>query len=197
MINHNIYLRIGTALGALLLVVLPTSGDAQKINQRLNDLRLEIVGVTIDMPDGQSLGRSLNGGLIRWDAVITPDDRVSSDQLLGIEHFEFAGLPVVPGTEVSLTKGLFGPARFRLGGRLTSLSIDLRGQYEIRAHVDWSIYDTRTSTIIAEQVVKGLGKGFVLGDRGEQPNALMDSVIDSLEEFLNAAGEKAIKAAQS
>jgi len=180
----------------MLFLAFPKSSDAQEINQTLDELGLEIVGVTIDLPDGQNLGRNLDGALIRWDAVLTPDDRVTDDQLFGIEHFEFAGLPVVPGTDVSLTEGLFGPARFRLGGRIFSISIVPRGQYEIRSHVHWSVYDTRTSTVIAEQEVKGLGKGAALGDRGEMPNALMESVIHSLEEFLDDAGEKAIKTAR-
>lgn len=196
MIRHGVRLRVGTALGAMLLLAIPTSSDAQNINKKLNRLQLSIIGVTIDMRDGQSLGRSRDGAVFLWDEEITPGDRVSSDKLLGIEHFEFAGLPVVPGTNVSFTDGIFGPERFRLAGRLTSLSIDFRGQYEVRAHLNWSIYDTETSEIVAEREVKGLAKGATIGSRGEQPNALMDSVIDSLEEFLDEAGEKAIKAAR-
>lgn len=196
MISHRVYKRVGIAIGATLFLAFPNSSDAQDINRTLDELGLEIVGVTIDLPDGQNLGRNLDGTMIRWDAVLTPDDRVSDDQLLGIEHFEFAGLPVVPGTEVSLTKGLFGPARFRLGGRIFSISIEPRGQYEIRAHVHWSVYDTRTSTVIAEREAKGLGKGAALGDRGTMPNALMDSVIHSLEEFLDETGKNAIKDAR-
>jgi len=196
MISHRVRLPIGIALGAMSLVVFPTSSDAQDINRKLNDLRLSIIGVTIDMPDGQSLGNAGNGRQYRWDAEVTPGDRVSSDQLLGIEHFEFAGLPVVPGTEVSFTDGIFGPERFRLGGRLTSLSIEGGGRYEIRAHVLWSIYDTESSKVISELETKGLAKGAALGIRGEQPNVLMDSVIESLEIFLDEQGEKAIKAAR-
>ncbi len=196
MIRHGVSLRAGTALGAMLLLAFPTSSDAQNINQKLNELRLSIIGVTIDMRDGQSLGRSRDGALFRWDEEISPGDRVSSDKLLGIEHFEFAGLPVVPGTNVSFTAGIFGPERFRLAGRLTSLTIDFRGRYEVRANLNWSIYDTETSDIIVERELKGLANGATIGSRGEQPNALMDSVIDSLEKFLDEAGEKAIKAAR-
>jgi len=196
MINHRVRLPISIALGTTLLVLFPTSSDAQDINRKLNDLRLSIIGVTIDMPDGQSLGNAGDGAQYRWDAEVTPDDRVTSDQLLGIEHFEFAGLPVVPGTDVSFTVGIFGPERFRLGGRLTSLSIKRGGRYEIRAHVHWSIYDTESSKVISELQTKGLAKGTALGIRGEQPNVLMDSVIDSLELFLDEQGEKAIKAAR-
>lgn len=47
----RIHMRI--ALGALLLVVLPTLGDAQDINRTLSKLNVEIVGITVDMPDGQ------------------------------------------------------------------------------------------------------------------------------------------------
>ena len=50
--------------------------------------------------------------------------------------------------------------------------------------------------VIAEFKSTGLTKGTVLGVRGEQPNALMDSVIDSLEEFLDDEGEDAIKDAR-
>ena len=196
MINHRVRLPISIALGTMLLVLFPTSSDAQDINRKLNDLRLSIIGVTIDMPDGQSLGNAGGGAQYRWDAEVTPDDRVTSDQLLGIEHFEFAGLPVVPGTDVSFTVGIFGPERFRLGGRLTSLSIKRSGRYEIRAHVHWSIYDTESSKVISELQTKGLAKGVALGIRGEQPNVLMDSVIESLELFLDEQGEKAIKAAR-
>ncbi len=196
MINHRVRLPISIALGTMLLVLFPTSSDAQDINRKLNDLRLSIIGVTIDMPDGQSLGNAGDGAQYRWDAEVTPDDRVTSDQLLGIEHFEFAGLPVVPGTDVSFTEGIFGPERFRLGGRLTSLSIKDSGRFEIRAHVHWSIYDTESSKVISELQTKGLAKGTALGVRGEQPNVLMESVIESLELFLDEQGEKAIKAAR-
>ena len=196
MISHRVRLHMRIALGALLVVILPASGDAQDINRKLSKLQVEIVGVTIDMPDGQSIGESGDGEVLRWDVEVTPGDRVSQDKLVGIEHFRFAGLPVVPGTHVSFTDGLFGPERFRLGGRLTSLSIDHRERYEVRAHLQWSIYDTQTSEIIVDQEVKGLARGTTLGERGEQPNALMDSVIDSLEEFLDRGGEKAIKAAR-
>ncbi len=203
----RIHMRI--ALGALLLVVLPTLGDAQDINRTLSKLNVEIVGITVDMPDGQYLGEfeqdterdvrittTPTRTIFRWDVELTPGDRVTTDRLLAIEHFRWAGLPMVPGTEVSFTEGMFGPQRFRLGGRLTSLNIQGKRRYEIRAHVHWSIYDTETSQVIVDKETKGLAKGAVLGVRGEQPNALMDSVIDSLEEFLDKDGGKAIKAAR-
>ncbi|MEE8487654.1 MAG: hypothetical protein V3S56_05755, partial [Gemmatimonadota bacterium] len=131
-----------------------------------------------------------------WDMELTPGDRVTTDRLLALEHFRWAGLPMVEGSEVSYTEGMFGPERFRLSGRLTSLDIKGVRRYEVRAHVHWSIYDTETSKIIVDHKTKGLAKGTTIGGRGEQPNALMDSVIDSLEEFLDKEGEKAIKAAR-
>ncbi len=198
MISHGVRLQMGIALGAMLILVHPTSGDAQDINQKLSSLQVEIVGVSVDMPDGQPLGRGPDGTSYSWDLVPTPEDRVADDYLLGIEHFQWAGLPMVPGTEVSLTEGLFGPERFRLAGRLTSLNIGGSGRrLEIRAHVHWSILDTETLTVIVDNETKGLAKGSALGLRGEQPNVLMGSVIKSLEEFLDDYGEKAIKAAQS
>lgn len=198
MIRHGVRLQIGIVLSAMLLLVLPTSGDAQDINQKLNTLHVGIVGVSVDMPDGQPLGEGPDGTLYRWDLVPTPEDRVAEDYLLGIEHFQWAGLPMMPGTEVSLTEGLFGPERFRLAGRLTSLNIGGSGRrFEIRAHVHWSILDTETLTVIVDNETKGLAKGAALGLQGEQPNVLMDSVIKSLEEFLDDYGEKAVKAAQS
>ncbi|MFQ5530771.1 MAG: hypothetical protein ACE5FP_10560 [Gemmatimonadota bacterium] len=186
------------AVGAALLVALPTQGAAQDINQTLAKLRLGLVGLTIDMPDGQYIGETNppNQKTYRWDSELTPGDRVSADQLLAAEHFRFAGVPVMPGNELSFTEGIFGPERFRLGGRLTSLNIQGRDRYEIRSHVSWSIFDTETSSVIIEKEVKGLARGAVLGLRGEQPNALMDSIIDSLEEFLDKDGEKALKAAR-
>ena len=196
MISHRVCLRMGVAVSAMLLLAFPTSGYTQDINRKLSKLQLEIIGVTIDMPDGQNIGETGDGEILLWDVEVTPGDRVSKDRLMGIEHFRFAGLPVVPGTHVSFTDGLFGPERFRLGGRLTSLSIDYRGRYEVRARLQWSIYDSETSEIIVDQEAKGLAKGATLGERGQQPNALMDSVIDSLEEFLDKKGEKAIKAAR-
>ena len=87
MISHGVRLQLGIALGALLVLVLPTTGDAQDINQKLNKLHVGIVGVSIDMPDGQHLGEGPDGTLYRWDLVPTPDDRVATDYLLGIEHF--------------------------------------------------------------------------------------------------------------
>lgn len=183
-------------MGAALLT-LPTHAAAQDINQKLMELRLGLVGLTIDMPDGQYVGESnADGTTFRWDAELTPDDRVSQDRLLGVEHFQWAGLPICPGNELSFTKGIFGPERFRLGGRLTSLNIQGRERYEVRSHVHWEIYDTETSSIIIEKDAKGTARGAVLGLRGEQPNALMDSVIDSLEGFLKKDGEKALKAAR-
>jgi hypothetical protein len=194
--SRRVRIQLRIALGALLVVVLPTSGDAQDINRTLTKLNVEIVGIAVDMLDGQTLGQSKTGAEYRWDVELTPGDRVTPDELLAIEHFQWAGLPMVPGTEVSFTDGIFGPARFRLGGQLTSLDIQSRTRYEIRARVHWSIYDTETSQVIVHEETKGLAKGAVLGLRGEQPNALMDSVIDSLEEFLDKDGEKAIKAAR-
>ncbi|MDH3297933.1 MAG: hypothetical protein OEM23_00415 [Gemmatimonadota bacterium] len=184
-------------VGGALFLALPTQGVAQDINQRLMKLRLGLVGLTIDMPDGQYLGESnIERQTFRWDTELTADDRVSSDRLLALEHFQWAGLPVMPDNQLSFTKGIFGPERFRLGGRLTSLNIQGRERYEVRSHVTWSIYDTETSSVIIERETKGLAKGAVLGLRGEQPNALLESVIHSLEEFLDAAGEKALKAAR-
>jgi hypothetical protein len=197
MINHGVRLQIGIGLGAMLLLVLPTSGDAQDINQKLSSLQVEIVGVSIDLPDRQPLGRGPDGTLYSWDFEITPEDRVATEYLLGIEHFRWAGLPMVPGTEVSLTEGMFGPSRFRLAGRVTNLDIRANsGRFEIRARVHWSILDTETLNVIVDNEAKGLAKGTALGLQGEQPNVLMDSVIHSLEEFLDEYGEKAIKAAQ-
>ncbi|RLC54740.1 MAG: hypothetical protein DRI30_08675 [Chloroflexi bacterium] len=197
MISQIVRLPIGIALGAMLLLVLPTSGDAQNINQKLSNLQVEIVGVSIDMPDGQPLGRGPDGTSYSWDFELTPEDRVATEYLLGIEHFRWAGLPMVPGTEVSLTEGLFGPSRFRLAGRVTSLDIRGNGgRFEIRVRVQWSILDTETSNVIVDNEARGLAKGTALGVRGEQPNVLMDSVIHSLEEFLDEFGVKAIKAAR-
>lgn len=208
--SRRVRIQLRIALGALLVVVLPTSGDAQQdINRTLSKLNVEIVGIAVDMLDGQYLGEfeqdtdrnvritnTPTRTIFRWDAELTPGDRVTTDRLLAIEHFQWAGLPMVPGTEVSLTDGMFGPERFRLGGALTSLNIQGKNRYEIRARVHWSIYDTETSKVIVHEETMGLAKGAVLGVRGEQPNALMDSVIDSLEEFLDEDGEKAIKAAR-
>lgn len=195
--NRMANLGAAILVGAALLLTLPTHGAAQDINQKLTKLRLGLVGLTIDMPDGQYIGESNSDRTtFRWDVELTPDDRVSQDQLLAVEHFQWAGLPICPGNELSFTKGIFGPERFRLGGRLTSLNIQGRERYEVRSHVHWSIYDTETSSIIIERDAKGTARGAVLGLRGEQPNALMDSVIDSLEEFLKKDGEKALKAAR-
>ena len=207
--SRRVRIQAGISLGALLVVVLPASGDAQDINRTLTKLNVEIVGIAVDMPDGQYLGEfdvdterdvrittTPTRVIYRWDTELTPGDRVTTDRLLAIEHFRWAGLPMVPGTEVSFTDGIFGPARFRLGGRLTSLNIQSDNRYEIRAHVHWSIYDTETSKVIVDKETKGLAKGAALGVRGEQPNVLMDSVIDSLEEFLDKDGGKAIKAAR-
>jgi hypothetical protein len=199
--NRGIHGPTIAAITAALILAPPTAG-AQDINRRLADLDLGIVAVTIDMADGQFVGeRAVPDGrrgiqTFRWDVEVTPDDRVSDDELLGVEHFRFAGLPVEPGTTVSFTEGLFGRERFRLGGRLTSLNIKGADRIEVRTEVVWSIYDTESGEVIAELKSKGLAKGTVLGTRGEQPNALMDSVIHSLEEFLEDEGEDAIKDAQ-
>lgn len=190
----------GAVLSALLLFPLPA--PAQDINKKLADLDLGIAAITIDMPDGQFVGERTvpdqRRGVetYRWDVEVTPDDRVSDDNLLGVEHFRFAGLPVEPGKEVSFTEGIFGSERFRLAGRLTALDIRGADRIEVRTEVVWSVYDTESGEVITELKSKGLAKGTVLGIRGEQPNALMDSVIDSLKEFLKKTGEDAIKKAR-
>ncbi len=185
------------AVMAVALFLAPAA-SAQEINEKLASLNLGIAGIAIDMPDGQYVGERTGRTLetYRWDVELTPDDRVSDDRLLGLEHFEFAGVPVVPGTEVSVTEGIFGPERFRLAGVLVALDIRGSSRLEVRTEVVWSIYDAEAGEVIAEFKSKGLAKGTVLGFRGEQPNALLDSVIHSLEEFLDDKGEDAIKDAR-
>lgn len=198
--NRRVQGPLMAAAAAALL--LPPAAAAQDINDKLADLSLGIVAITVDMPDGQFVGeRSVPNQrrgveTYRWDVEVTPDDRVSEDELLGVEHFRFAGLPVERGTEVSFTEGIFGRERFRLAGRLIALDIRGAERIEVRSEVVWSVYDTESEEVIAELKSKGLAKGTVLGIGGEQPNALMDSVIDSLEEFLDEAGEDAIKDAR-
>ena len=199
--NRAIHIPMLALVGAALAAA-PSAAHAQDINKKLADLDLGIVAITVDMPDGQFVGeRSVPNQrrgveTYRWDVEVTPDDRVSDDNLLGVEHFRFAGLPVEPGTDVSFTEGIFGRERFRLAGRLTALDIRGADRIEVRTEVVWSIYDTESGEVISEMKSKGLAKGAVLGIRGEQPNALMDSVIHSLEEFLDDQGEDAIKDAR-
>jgi len=199
--NRGLYGPVAAGIAAVLLLA-PTTTSAQDINRKLADLNLGIVAVTIDMPDGQYVGERVlptandRVETYRWDVEVSPGDRVSEDELLGVEHFRFAGLPVAAGTTINFTEGIFGPERFRLGGRLTALNIKGSNRIDVRTEVVWSIYDVETGEVIVELKSKGLAKGTVLGVRGEQPNALMDSVIDSLEEFLDEEGEDAIKDAR-
>lgn len=195
--------RIGIPTLAVVAAILaaPSATLAQDINKKLANLDLGIVAITVDMQDGQFVGERFIPNerrveTYRWDVEVTPDDRVSDDHLLGVEHFRFAGLPVEPGADVSFTEGIFGRERFRLAGRLTALDIRGDDRIEVRTEVVWSVYDSQGGEVIAQQKSKGLAKGAVLGIRGEQPNALMDSVIDSLENFLDKDGGKAIKAAR-
>jgi hypothetical protein len=183
-------ISIPTLAVAAAILAAPSATLAQDINKKLADLDLGIVAITVDMQDGQFVGeRSVPNErrveTYRWDVEITP-----------VEHFRFAGLPVDPGKDVSFTEGIFGRERFRLAGRLTALDIRGDDRIEVRTEVVWSVYDSKGGEVIAEMKSKGLAKGAVLGIRGEQPNALMDSVIHSLEEFLDKDGGKAIKAAR-
>lgn len=148
--------------------------------ESLEGRNVDMIGVVVDMPDGQYLGdRTVQSGFetitteYRWDARTETFDRVSQEYKLATEDLRAAGLPVLDDDELSFTEGMFRDSRYRLGGELYRLTIGGETSYEVRIGVRWRLYDTQTSSFVLERETTGYARGGALGDRGETPNTLL------------------------
>lgn len=82
-------------------------------------LDVELVGVTVDLEDGESIGDCT------WYETRPPGRSCA----VTLATFQRAGVPIVAGREANLTMGQFGSARYRLAGRITRLRFQLpRGE---------------------------------------------------------------------
>ncbi|TFH43666.1 MAG: hypothetical protein E4H01_11770 [Lysobacterales bacterium] len=105
----------GFFLANALILLCPLPGGAQDAEGGLNMLELSLVGLTVDMRDGQDLGRGC-----RWDD--DPEEVVGGGGChVTVVTLRDAGVPLIDGTEIDLSRGVFGRERFRLAGRITSI----------------------------------------------------------------------------
>ncbi|MGI9038797.1 MAG: hypothetical protein ACR2GQ_08040 [Gemmatimonadota bacterium] len=213
--RRRAFIGVPTHLSLLVLasLALPRASsaqNAQKIMKNLEKLDIDLVGVAADLPDGQILGernldergdaresgdRASPSGrvLYAWDAMASAADKVSAEHKIAVEDLARAGIPMVRGKTVELEEGMFNPNRYRMGGVLNRIDIRGKTRYEVRVTVDWTVFDSKSGEVIFAESSTGLAKGAVLGDRGEQPNTLMDSVIDSLDNVLKKKVPDAMK----
>jgi hypothetical protein len=184
--------------------------NAEKIMKSLEKLDVDLVGVAAALPDGQYLGErnldergdaretgdraSPTGRVVYvWDAKASAADKVSAERKLAVEDLARAGIPMVRGGSVELEKGMFNANRYRMGGALSRIDIRGKSRYEVRVTVDWTVFDSKSGEVIFSESSTGMAKGAVLGDRGEQPNTLMESVIDALDNVLKKKVPDAMK----
>ena len=180
---------LGLAAVALAAAAAPVRAQsAEKVMERMIELGVDFVGVATNIPDRQNLGRreAPSGTVVyAWDVARTPDDQVAREHLLSVDHLRNAGIPAVGGRAPEFEDGMFGPQRFRLGGILTGIDIRGEARYEVRVNLDWQLYDTEVAAVIWEGSSRAMARGAVLGDRGEQPNVLMNAVVDALDSVLD------------
>lgn len=208
----NVPLAMKTLVAGLALALaLPSSAVAQspeKVMKKMADMGIDFMGVAVDIPDRQNLGSRdvptgedrtrgadpTRGGTVVyvWDEKPTPDDKSAREHLLTLQHLRAAGIPAVPGREVDFQEGMAGSNRYRLGGIIQHIDIGGSARYEVRVNVLWQLYDMESSSVIWEGSSNALARGAVLGERGEQPNVLMDATISALEKVLDKEIKKAI-----
>ncbi|MGD8496492.1 MAG: hypothetical protein PVF05_09905 [Gemmatimonadales bacterium] len=183
-------------------------GSAEKVMKKLADMNIDFMGMVVDIPDRQNLGvRQVASGADRnrgadptrggtvvylWDERPTPDDKSAPEHLLTIHHLQAAGIPAGPGREIDFQEGMAGANRYRMGGAITNIDIRGSDRYEVRVTVDWKLYDTKSSKVIWEGSSSDMARGAVLGERGEQPNVLMDATIGALDKVLDKEVKKAL-----
>ena len=199
------------AAGLALALAVPTPAAAQspeEVMKKMADMGIDFMGMAVDIADRQNLGSRdvptganrnrgadpTRGGTIiyLWDERPTPDDKSTPEHLLTIQHLQFAGIPAGPGKEVDFQEGMGGANRYRMGGIITNIQIGGSDRYEVRVNVDWQLFDTESSSIVWEGSSNALARGAVLGDRGEQPNVLLDATIDALDKVLDKEVKDAI-----
>lgn len=179
--------RLASRLAAPLAIAMFASAapvSSQEVMKTLEDLDIDFVGVTVDIEDNEYIGQR-GDTEYRWDVMATPADRGTRDHKLAIEHLMQAGIPAARGAEINLERGMFADTRYRMAG--TVKRIDIRGgaRVEVRVTVAWKVYDAEEAAVAFEGETTGLGKGVTIGEHGEQPNALMESVIKALENVLD------------
>lgn len=184
---------------AMLLATAPSVGaqSPEEVMETMTELDIEFMGIAVDIPDRQNLGRRAVTGeddgrgvvanqgsvVYAWDAEKTPDDATAREYLLSLEHLRMAGIPAVAGTKPDMNRA-YGGQRYRLGGVITGLEIGGDDRYEVRANVDWQLYDARSSSVIWEGSSKALARGAALGVRGESDNVLLDAVLKAADAVL-------------
>jgi hypothetical protein len=200
---------LAAGLALALAVPAPAAGQSpEDVMKKMADMGIDFMGMAVDIPDRRNLGsrdvptgsdrnRSADptrGGTViyLWDEQPTPDDKSAPEHLLTIQHLQIAGIPAGPGKEVDFQEGMAGANRYRMGGIITNIQIGGSVRYEVRVNVDWQLYDTESSSIIWEGSSNAMARGAVLGDRGEQPNVLMDATIDALDKVLKKEVKDAI-----
>jgi len=161
------------------------------------ELDIEFMGIAVDIPDRQNLGRreargddegrgvvTTQGTIVyAWDAEKTPDDAGAREYLLSLDHLRMAGIPAVPGAKPDMERA-YGGQRYRLGGVLTGLQIGGDERYEVRANLDWQLYDARSSSVVWEGSSSAMARGATLGVRGESDNVLLDAVLKAADKVL-------------
>ena len=193
---------VGTVIAtAALLVTAPgvAGQSADEVMGKMADLGVDFIGVATNIPDRQLIGRrNAPGGAVAyaWDVQRTPDDQVAREHLLSVEHLRQAGIPALRGDAPDFEGGMFGPQRFRMGGILTNIDIRGDARYEVRVNLDWQLYDSESSSIVWEGSSRAMSRGAALGDRGEQPNVLMNAVLEALDAVLDEEIPDAIETAE-
>lgn len=196
------------AAAAMLLATAPSLGaqSPEEVMETMAELDIEFMGIAVDIPDRQNLGRReatrdddergvvTNQGTIvyAWDAEKTPDDATAREYLLSIDHLRVAGIPAVPGTKPDMDRA-YGGQRYRLGGTLTGLEIGGDQRYEVRANLAWQLYDASTSSVVWEGTSSAMARGAALGVRGESDNVLLDAVIKAADSVLEEDIPEAIE----
>lgn len=99
-------------LAASLVLLAPASGWAQD-EAPIRRIDIQMIGLSVDIDDGKRLGRNC-----RWrDQRIAGEDECT----VTFTTIEAHGFDVARGGPVSMTAGEFGPARYRMAGRITAL----------------------------------------------------------------------------
>jgi len=147
MVNFQEYRLHGISLATALVFFSPLAIEAQETEGGLSWREIGLVGLTVDLQDGQDLGRGC-----QWEN--DPKEAGTRGCRVSLATLGRAGVPAVEGTEVNLSDGVFGRERFRLGGRITSISFQSAVS---------SVFNRSRSTVQAPQEVYRDEKGMVVG----------------------------------
>lgn len=105
------------SLATALFLVSPPVIEAQESEDGLSWREIGLVGLTVDLPDEQNLGRDC-----RWNNDPT-SRKLRAGCWLSPATLRDEGVPVVDGAEISLSDGIFGRERYRLAGRITLINL--------------------------------------------------------------------------